>query len=323
MMTTEMKSPAALEVCGLAHRYPQTERLALDDLTLRIAAGEMFGILGPNGGGKSTLFRILTTLLRPTAGTVLIFGDDVLQQPARVRRHLGVVFQAPSLDGELSVRENLLHQGHLYGLSGAILKQRIAAQLTRFALTERADEFTKTLSGGLKRRVEIAKALLHDPKLLILDEPTVGLDPNSRQDLWRCLLDLRTQQGMTIVLTTHLMDEAERCDRLAILAEGKLVACDSPANLKARIGGDVIRVEPAEGSTAEEICTVLTTRLGPWTATQTPKVSDGEVRMEHDSGPALVAQLAQALGPRMRRVTVGQPTLDDVFVSLTGRGLEV
>ncbi len=212
---------------------------ALSGLDFRVAEGEIFGFLGPNGGGKTTLFRILATLARPEAGSIQVFGTDLASQAREVRRRLGVVFQNPSLDLHLTVRENLLHQGHLYGLRGGELARRIDAGLERFGLAERTSQRALELSGGLRRRVELAKALLHEPRLLLLDEPSTGLDPGARRDLWGTLEALRAQ-GVTVLLTTHFMEEGDRCDRLALLDRGALVAEGSPAALKEEIGGDVI-----------------------------------------------------------------------------------
>ncbi len=228
----------ALSTKGLTHRYG--DRLALDDVSLRVAPREIFGLLGPNGGGKTTLFRILSTLVRPTSGTASILGLDLLRDTTALRARIGVVFQAPSLDKKLRVRENLAHQGHLYGLSGAALHERIDHLLIEFNLRDRARDLVETLSGGLQRRVEIAKSLLHRPELLLLDEPSTGLDPGARIDLWQTLYRLRDQQNVTVLLTTHLMEEAERCDRVAIIDQGRIVAEGTPEELRAEIGGDVI-----------------------------------------------------------------------------------
>src|SRR6185503_11397498 len=221
-----MHAPAtaapALTTNELTHRYG--ERVALDRVSIGVAAGEIFGLLGPNGGGKTTLFRILSTLVRPTSGSATILGLDLLRDTGALRSRLGVVFQAPSLDKKLKVRENLAHQGHLYGLAGAALRRRIDHLLLEFNLRDRAGDLVETLSGGLQRRVEIAKSLLHRPELLLLDEPSTGLDPGARIDLWQTLYRLRDQQGVTALLTTHLMEEAERCDRVAIIDLGRIVA---------------------------------------------------------------------------------------------------
>src|SRR5208282_4074742 len=207
-----------------------------------------------NGSGKTTLFRILSTLMLPTAGRAMIMGFDAAQEPARLRRQIGVVFQAQSIDPKLTASENLWHQGHLYGLHGAALTRRIQEILSRVGLADRARELVETFSGGMQRRIELAKGLLHHPAVLLLDEPTTGLDPGARRDLWQYLQILRDEEKVTVIVTTHLMEEAERCDRLAILNEGKLVALGTPAELKHEIGGDVILLDARDvESMAERI----------------------------------------------------------------------
>lgn len=235
----------AVSIQGVSHRYPPSRRggpsrLALDKVQLTIARGELFGLLGPNGGGKSTLFHILSTVFPPTAGQVQIFGQDVASQAEGVRRKLGVVFQSPALDRTLSVEENLIHQGHLYGLRGSALNQRIRELTDRLDIAARLDDRVETLSGGLKRRVEVAKSLLHRPELLILDEPSTGLDPIARRSLRELLQDL-CREGLTVLLTTHLLDEADECARVAILDGGRLVAWGPPKQLKADVPSEAVR----------------------------------------------------------------------------------
>ncbi len=299
---------------------PPTRTQALEQVTLDVAQGEIFGVLGPNGSGKTTLFRVLATLLRPTQGSVQVFGHDALSDPQQVRRHLGVVFQMPSLDVKLTVWENLVHQGHLYGLSRGTLRNRITQWLDPLGLTESRDQRVETLSGGMRRRVELAKSLLHEPPLLLLDEPSTGLDVSARRELWTHLHRLREQRGVTIAVTTHLMDEADRCDRLAIFSQGRLIALDTPASLKARIGGDVITIEPASGvDVVAQLQEPITQRLGPWPDGGQPAVVDGKLRMEKPDGAAFVVAVTQACPGRIASISVGQPTLEDVFVQLTGQ----
>jgi len=305
------------------HRNPATgasERRALDQVSFEVGQGEIFGVLGPNGGGKTTLFRILSTLLRPTQGHVRIAGYDVGTQPRLVRRQLGVVFQMPSLDIKLSAWENLQHQGHLYGLQGSDLRQRIGRLLETVGLSAQRDERVESFSGGMRRRVELAKALLHDPPLLLLDEPSTGLDVAARRDLWQHLEALCSGQGTTVVLTTHLMDEADRCDRLAILSEGQLVATDTPGSLKARIGGDIVTIGTAAEHT-DGLRQAITARFGPWPDGTEPTVIDGKLRLEKTDGAGFVATLTQAFSDKINSITVGRPTLEDVFMNLTGRTL--
>ncbi|MFL6198380.1 MAG: ATP-binding cassette domain-containing protein [Thermoanaerobaculia bacterium] len=314
-MSPEPISPveaAAVEARGVEYAYRSRKGVhpALAGLSFQVAPGEIYGFLGPNGGGKTTLFRILATLARPQAGAVSIFG---MQDSMAIRRLLGVVFQNPSLDVHLTVRENLLHQGHLYGVSGRELTQRIDLALERFGLAERREQRALELSGGLRRRVEIAKALLHRPRLLLLDEPSTGLDPGARRDLWSTLEGLRSE-GVTVLLTTHFMEEGDRCGRLALIDRGTLVAEGSPAALKEEIGGDVVTLT---GADPEALSGEIQERF-PDLA---PEVRDGAVRLERERGHELVARLIEALPGRVDAVTVARPTLEDVFLHRTGRRL--
>ena len=225
----------------LRHQYG--DRVALAGVSFDVRPAEIFGLLGPNGSGKTTTFRILSTLMLPSGGRALIMGHDVAREPALVRRNIGVVFQAQSIDIKLSAEENLMLIGHIYGLRGAALKKRVSEMLGRVGLADRAKEKAETFSGGMQRRLELAKGLLHHPSVLLLDEPTTGLDPGARRDLWQYLHILRDEERVTVLVTTHLMEEAERCDRLAIYANGSVVALGTPAELKSEIGGDVILLE--------------------------------------------------------------------------------
>lgn len=308
----------AVTVQQLSHTYGAGARRALDQISLQVQTNEWFGLLGPNGSGKTTLFRILTTLLRPSAGRVRVFDCDVVDQSALVRAHLGVVFQNPSLDVQLTAQENLHHHGRLYGLARGTLKQRIDEGLARFGLTDRRHERISQFSGGMRRRLELAKAMLHRPNLLLLDEPATGLDPGARRELWRDLEALR-QQGVAIIMTTHLMEAADRCDRLAILSQGELVALDSPDRLKASIGGEVVTVAPVND--AEQLAKRITDRFGPWPSDGEPTVVDRQVRCQRPDGARFVALLNEALPGQIQRVSVGRPTLEDVFCHLTGHTL--
>lgn len=286
------------------------DREALKGITLDVAAGCIFGLLGPNGSGKTTLFRILATLLTPTGGNALIGGFDVVRERAAVRRKIGVVFQQPSLDHKLTVRENLMHQGHLYGLRGRALRERGNSLLARFGVADRARDRVETLSGGLMRRIELAKGLLHRPEVLILDEPSTGLDPGARRELMDYLHELRQADGMTVLLTTHLLDEAERCDQLAILDDGKVVAVDTPGRLKSTVGGDVIRVHARRPT---EFATKITDRFRC-----AAEIVDGVVQIECADGNGFVAKLAAAFPREFDSLSVGKPTLEDAFLRLTG-----
>ena len=300
--------PAAVEIAHVEHRYG--ERRALADLSLSIAPGEIFVFLGPNGGGKTTLFRLLSTLIPLQRGEISILGHDVRTSTTAVRERIGVVFQAPSLDKKLTVAENLRHQGHLYGLSGPELKSRQNAMLERLGLADRAADRVETLSGGLRRRAELAKGMLHRPQLLLLDEPSTGLDPGARSDLWGYLQQVRREDGVTIVLTTHLLEEAEKADRIAILNEGKLVALDTPAALKATVGGDSITIQTER---PEELAAAITARFAV-----PSKPLDGQVRLELPRGHEWIAKLVEAFPGQIQSLTLGQPSLEDVFIARTG-----
>ncbi len=301
-----------VHVENLRHLYGA--HVAIDGVGFDVAPGECFGLLGPNGSGKSTLFKILTTLLPPTTGRAVVAGYDVTREQADVRRHIGVVFQSPSLDIHLTVRENLVHGGRLYGLPIGELRARIDELLTALALTDRAHARVKTLSGGLKRRVELAKCLLHRPALLILDEPCTGLDPRARRELWHQLDTLRRERGMTLLLTTHDMEEADRCDRLALFDRGRIVALGAPADLKRRIGGDCVTIDAAD---AESLATEIDAAYG-----EKPVRFDGLLRVETNDGANLMARLIERFGSRIRSVTLARPTLEDVFVHETGHRFE-
>lgn len=303
-----MSERPAVEVEHLTHAYGP--RTALQDVSFSVGDGEIFGLLGPNGGGKTTLFRILSTLLIPTEGRACIFGDEVTEHPMAVRRRIGVVFQAPSLDQKLTAGENLRHQGHLYGLHGQALSQRMEEMLGRVGLSDRRDELVEKLSGGLRRRLEIAKGLLHRPSLLLLDEPSSGLDAGARRDLRLYLHQLRDHEGVSICLTTHLLDEAESCDRLGILDRGRLVALGTPEALKKKIGGDVIVLETGA---PERLCEQIQQRFGG-----EPIVLDGRVRIERQQGHKFITEVVEAFPGQIDAVSLAKPTLEDVFIQQTG-----
>lgn len=307
-----MYETAAVEVTRLAHRYG--ERTALAGLDLRIEQGEIFALLGPNGGGKTTLFRLLSTLIPVQSGRAEILGFDCVSQTAEVRRRIGVVFQAPSLDKKLTVDENLRHQGHLYGLAGAELRHRADEALERLRLIDRRHDRAEALSGGLRRRVELAKGLLHRPRVLLLDEPSTGLDPGARGDLWDYLRQLRADDGVTVVLTTHLLEEADKADRLAILNAGELVALDTPERLRESVGGDTLSIETDEPAA---LAAAINERFGA-ERSGAATVVDGNVRLEQPDGHEWVARLVEAFPGRIQAVRLGKPTLEDVFIARTG-----
>jgi ABC-2 type transport system ATP-binding protein len=299
---------SAVEANALGFRYGDRE--ALSGVSFSIARGEIFGFLGPNGGGKTTLFKLLSTLVKIQSGSARILGHDLSGQTAAVRRRLGVVFQHPSLDGKLTVAENLAYHGHLYGITGARLAERSAAMLERLGLSARARDLVETLSGGLQRRVELAKALLPEPELLLLDEPSTGLDPAARREFFNYLAHLREHEGVTVVLTTHYMEEAERCDRIAILHRGKLVALAPPAELKSEVGGDVVAIRAGAPEILQRKILQRFKLNG--------QIVDGAIRIEHQRGHELVRDVVDAFGDEIESVSFGKPTLEDVFVHLTG-----
>jgi ABC-2 type transport system ATP-binding protein len=303
-----MSAEPAIEVADLSFSYG--DRQALSAVEFTIARGEIFGFLGPNGGGKSTLFRLLSTLVPIQAGNARILGYDLRGATQALRRKIGVVFQSPSLDGKLTVAENLAIHGNLYGMRGARLKERAQAMLARLDVSDRAGDLAETLSGGLRRRVELAKALLHEPELLLLDEPSTGLDPAARREFFNLLTRLRESDGVTIVLTTHYMEEAERCDRIGVLDRGRLVAIAPPGELKQRVGGDVMVISAAAPEAlAQKIAQRLQVRAA---------LVDGTLRIERPRGHELVARLVDEFGGEIESITFGRPTLEDVFVHLTG-----
>jgi ABC-2 type transport system ATP-binding protein len=301
-----------IQVQNLIHRYGN--RLALAGVSFEVRDGEIFGLLGPNGGGKSTLFRILSTMMVPTSGRALVAGHDVVKEPGAVRRHVGVVFQTQSLDKALTVAENLRSQGHLHGLSGAELRKRMEHAMEQLGLKERRNDLVESLSGGLKRRVEIAKALLHRPQVLLMDEASTGLDPAARRDLSNYVEGLRRREGVTILLTTHILEEADRSDRLVLLHEGKIVAQGTPAELRSRIGGDVVVLDTTDTASLAQ---GIEQRFG-----LRPKVMDGQVRVEIANGHRFITEVVEAFPGTIESVALHKPTLEDVFVRETGASIE-
>jgi ABC-2 type transport system ATP-binding protein len=297
----------AVEVEDVRHVYGDRE--ALTGVSFSVVRGEMFALLGPNGGGKTTLFKILATLMPPTSGVVRLYGHDLSREPLPVRRRLGVVFQHPSLDRKLTVIENLRHHGHLYGIAGIELQRRAQEMLARVSLTDRANDLVETLSGGLQRRAELAKGLLHKPDILVLDEPNTGLDPAARRDFMNYLQQLREQDGVTILLTTHFMEDAERCDRVGILHEGKLVALGPPDALKQSIGGDIVVIQSPDPHGLQK---KLRERFG-CEAT----VVDGTLRVERPRGHEFIRDVVEAFPGEITSAAFGRPTLEDVFIHLT------
>ena len=297
-----------IAVENLSHSY-QT-RQALNKVSFHVSCGEIFGLLGPNGSGKTTLFRILSTLIPITSGTVRILGYDLTTEVKAIRHRLGVVFQHPGLDVKLTVVENLRHHGHLYGLSGKTLRHRIAELLEQVGVSDRATDRVEVLSGGLQRRVELAKAMLHSPRVLLLDEPTSGLDVTARRQLNADLRVLADTKNILVLLTTHLLDDAEACNRVGILNNGSLVAIGAPDELKAQVGGDVVRIE---GEVSEMLATAIAEKFSV-----SPVLTGGHLRVECERGHEFVRDLVAAFPNEIQTVRFGRPTLEDVFIKLTG-----
>ncbi len=304
-------STAVIEARGLVKKYGELE--AVRGIDLEVKRGEIFGFLGPNGAGKSTTISMLCTLLRPTAGSAKVAGIDVVHDPARVRQRIGLVFQDPSLDDQLTGRENLEFHAFIYSVPAEIRRDRIDQMLELLQLTDRASSQVRTYSGGMKRRLEIARGMLHQPQVLFLDEPTLGLDPQTRRNIWTHLNDLRARTGITIFMTTHYMDEAEYCDRIAIIDRGQIVALGTPDQLKAMVGGDVVTMTSSDADGAmEQIQRLLHV---------TPARDNGTLRMEVPDGKKFVPQLVRELSAPVDTITLRRPSLDDVFLKLTGRAI--
>ena len=308
--STDAAAPLIV-VEDVAHSYGDRE--ALRGVSFDVAASQVFGLLGPNGGGKTTLMRLLGTTLRLQSGAMRVGGFDVATQPDAVRRQLGITFQSPSLDPKLTVWENVRCQGALYGLGGRALRDRGEELLARLGVLDRRGDLCETLSGGLKRRVEIAKSLLHCPPVLLLDEPSTGLDPGARHDLWEFLTGLARRDGVTVFVSTHLMEEAERCHRLALLSQGELIALGTPDELRSGVGGDCVTITPTPEASPEELAGTIESRFG-----LEPARIDRQLRIERTAGHELVRDLVAEVGDRVASVTLGKPTLEDVFLQKTG-----
>ena len=308
-----MPAESAVEVRDVVFRYD--DKAALAGISFDVPSASIFGLLGPNGSGKTTLFRILSTLLVPEDGSVKIFGIDVVKQPLEARKQIGVVFQSQSLDNRLTVQENLVHQGHMYGMRGEILSQRIDEVLERVRLTDRRKERIATLSGGLRRRADLAKGLLHSPRLLLLDEPSTGVDPNARLAFWQYLEELRASESVTVLLTTHLMDEASGCDHLVILDEGHLIREGTPSELTSEVGGEVVVLVT---STPAEIISVLNQQF----SVQDVNVDGNVIRFEHPEAAKWAVKLMHGFEDSIESVKISKPSLEDVFIHHTGHGFE-
>ncbi len=301
-------TPPAIGIDHVSHRYGT--RQALHDVSFDVSEGELFALVGPNGGGKTTLFRLLSTLMPLQLGQMTICGLGVADDLDAVRRQIGVVFQATSLDRKLTVQENLWQQAALYGLRGQVLQSRCSEVLEQLGLDDRKRDLAETLSGGLRRRLDLARGMLHLPRVLLLDEPTTGLDPGARSDLWQYLRRLRTTHGTTILLTTHLLEEADRADRVAILHQGRVVSLGSPRDLQASVGGRSILIDAVS---PHELAAEIRKRFG-----YNAQIVDQQVRLTDVDSAESIDCLMDAFSDQIEAIHWGKPTLEDVFIAQTG-----
>jgi ABC-2 type transport system ATP-binding protein len=301
--------PEAIKVDNLTRDFKSFR--AVDHISFQVNAKEIFGFLGPNGAGKTTTVKMLCTLLRPSAGKAQVAGYDIELQQSQVRKSIGIIFQDPSLDDRLTARENLRFHGIIYKVPRKQLAARIDQALVWMELEDRADDIVRNFSGGMKRRLEIARGLLHEPKVLFLDEPTLGLDPQTRHRIWEYLIRLRSEHNITLFMTTHYMDEAEFCDRIAIIDHGTIIALDTPQRLKVHVRGDVIHIKTSDNTRAKQ---EIMEKYGIVAGND----SQG-LQFEVSNGAEFIPKLIRELTVRVESASVSQPTLDDVFLKLTGK----
>ncbi len=301
----------AIVVSGLSKSFGEVE--AVREVDFEVALGEAFGFLGPNGAGKSTTINILCTLLKPSGGHATVAGHDVVRERDHVRRHIGLVFQDPTLDGYMTAEQNLRMHAELYGVPSELVKPRMRQVLEMVGLWERRASQVMSFSGGMRRRLEIARGLMHFPRVLFLDEPTIGLDPQTRRSIWRYIGEIRASEEITIFMTTHYMDEAEFCDRIAIMDQGRIVAIDTPEELKRGVGADRVRIRAEDNEAA---IAALAERFAI-----EGRVSEGAVTFSVQAGEQFVPRLFAELGVPILEVSVARPTLDDVFMSFTGSSI--
>ncbi len=287
--------------------------VAVNDVSFDVQEGEIFGFLGPNGAGKTTAISILCTLLRPTSGKASVNGFDAVREQSKVRESIGLVFQDPSLDIQLTAIENLKFHAWIYNVPASVREERMEKMLKVVELWDRRNDIVKTFSGGMKRRLELARGLLHHPRVLFLDEPTLGLDPQTRNRLWEFILDLRQKEGITLFLTTHYMDEAENTDRIAIIDHGKIVALDTPDDLKRMVGGDIISLKTSDDQKAAD---EIRLRYGIET-----KSEDGGLSFQVQNGESFIPELFREFSTNILSIDLRRPTLDDVFLKQTGHEL--
>jgi ABC-2 type transport system ATP-binding protein len=310
-VTEPSAHPSAIAVRGLVKRFGEIE--AVRGVDFDVASGEVFGFLGPNGAGKTTTINMLCTLAKPSAGSATVAGHDVVRERDDVRRNIGLVFQDPTLDGYLTAEQNLKLHAELYGVQSDLVKPRMRQVLEMIGLWERKDSVVATFSGGMRRRLEIARGLMHSPRVLFLDEPTIGLDPQTRRSIWTYIRELKEREEITIFMTTHYMDEAEWCDRIAIMDHGQIVALDSPETLKAGVGTDRVTIHTDDDEAA---ITALAGKFGI-----EGRISEGAVTFGVPAGEEFVPRLFAELGIPIKSVSVSRPTLDDVFMSFTGSSI--
>ena len=303
----------ALQIQNLSRHF--NDLVAVDNISFEIQQGEIFGLLGPNGAGKTTTLSMLATMLEPTSGTAMVNGIDIRKDPDGVRKSIGIVFQDQSLDEELTAWENMDFHGRLYRIPREIRRQRITELLTLVELNDRRDDIVKTFSGGMRRRLEIARGLLHHPKVLFLDEPTLGLDPQTRNHLWQYIATLAKEKGITIILTTHYMEEADRlCNRVAIIDHGRIIAIDTPKNLKDGLGGDLVTIGSPDPAA------VAAALNEPWVARV--ETHNDNVVVSLKNADQYVSSIVTLLNTRqvpITSITIHKPTLEDVFLSFTGK----
>ncbi len=300
-----------IEIEGLSKKFGKL--VAVDNISFRVPRGEIFGFLGPNGAGKTTTINILCTLLKPTGGRASVNGYDVIKERRKVQRSIGLVFQDPTLDDYLTADQNLRFHAYAYGVPASVRETRMQELMELVELQDRRKNKVSTYSGGMKRRLEIARGLLHHPSVLFLDEPTLGLDPQTRRRIWEHVLTLRQQEDLTIFLTTHYMDEAEHCERIAIIDNGRIIALDTPDNLKDALGGDLVTLEArdSQGAIAE-----LKERYNI-----SPEINDGMVTFSVPHGDTFLPEFVRGFHSGLISINVRRPTLDDVFLKLTGHAI--
>lgn len=310
-MSSPFPTEYAVKVQDLSYAYG--DHVALRNVSFSMARGELFGLLGPNGGGKTTLFRILSTLIRPQKGAAEILRFSTTSQPNEVRRHIGVVFQHIALDEDLTVHENLQFHAALYGLDDAALTARLRSLASDLGINGRMNDRIRTLSGGLKRRVDLVRGLLHSPSVLLLDEPTTGLDPVGRRAFWEALAQIRRKEGTTMLVATHLMEEADECDVVGIIDRGRLVALGSPESLKNDLSAETLWLETEDALMLSDL---IQTRLG-----YQARIVGSAVQISHPEAHTLLSPLYEAFGDLIKSATLRKPTLEDVFMVHTGNRL--